>query len=193
MSRSILLSTTLPETERSDLAQEQVEYVLPLESLRKYDDLSLTIPAAPTGNHLGITSGTHGSATPLIVSSDAGGTTITQKLRFVYPLPPEYDDGQHVYVRIYGSMASAASASATVDVAAYESNFQGGLGSDLCQTSATTINGTSYVTCDFTIDPTGLVAGDELDVLVTFAATDVGGSGKTARIGKVSMVLDVRG
>jgi hypothetical protein len=187
------MSGTLPESQRSDIMQEQAEYVLPIESFRKYDDLTSHIPVSPTGSHLGVTSGTFGSATPLIVSSDAGNTTVTQKLRFTYTLPPEYDDGQRVYVRVYGSMASAASATATVDISAYESNFQAGLGSDLCLTSATTINSTSYATCDFTIDPTGLVAGDQLDIQLTFAATDVGGSGKTARIGKISMVLDIRG
>lgn len=68
------------------------------------------------------------------------------------------------------------------------------VGSDLVTTSATTINSLTAAAKEFAITPTGLVAGDELDVRVTIAITD--GATATAVIGRIMKLyalLSVRG
>jgi hypothetical protein len=54
-------------------------------------------------------------------------------------------------------------------------------GSDKVATSATSINSLTWDDIDFTLDQSGFVAGDEIDVLVTIAGVD--GAGATPVIG----------
>lgn len=160
---------------------------IPLSDFRK-NDMAVLASAGTTS--LGITAGTHGSASPMIVSSSTNGTSVTETARTLYRLPDYYRPGQPITVRISGRVATARTVAATVDVQAYKSNREGGVGSDLCTTAAASINSTSWADAEFVINSSGLQAGDVLDLELTVANNDTGGSSAgVAQIGAVEVVF----
>lgn len=194
MTQSVILSGTLPEIQRSNITKELKEFVIPWEHFRIWDSASNALLGAAAGtDDLGLALGTWASASPHILSSNSSGTTVTQYARCIYPLPAEYDDGQRVRIRVHGKVDVAAQVSNTIDIVAYESNKEAGIGSDLVTTAATAFT-TSYADIDFSLTPTGLVAGDLLDFRIAIALDDTAGANACiARLGCVSLMCDVRG
>lgn len=186
--------TTTTGVKRDDLTQDVLKpFTLPLEQWLKAD-LSAILGSAGT-THLGLVPGTHGSASPTIQTSDGKATTITRSMRRSIPIPIEYDAGQTLVLRLHAGMTGAVSdTTATVDVIAFKSDSEAGVGSDLCSTAAQSINSLTLADKDFTIDGTGLSPGDALDVLVTIAITD-GATGSAVKgiIGDTRLLADVQG
>lgn len=195
MARTIYLSGTLQELARSDLQLNTNEtYVIPFKSMGVSTSMA-ALPAAADGTSLGLVAGTHGSASPILKGSDAGGLTRTEKARFQFALPPEYEDGGTVTLRAHVRMQVVSADTATLDVEAYESDSEAGIGSDLCTTAAVDINSATWANKDFTIDASGLVAGDVLDIELTSSVYDSGDSAPNinSQIGLVAIRLDIRG
>jgi hypothetical protein len=165
-----------------------------IDTLKVWDDLSANLPGTAATDDLAIIEGTFGTDAPTIQTSDAKATTVTQRLRYQYPLPENYVAGDDVQVRIRGGMITTVSdTTATVDVECYAHDGDGGVGSDLCATAAQTINSLTKADKDFVITTTGLTPGTVLDIRVTIAITD--GATGTAVIGEIVspvMLLDVR-
>lgn len=181
---------------RTKLAQDGTQaYMIPWTAFRVHDALQTNLPGTAATDDLGLIGGTFGSASPVIQTSDAKATSVTQRARFQVALPPEYVDGETVTLRVHAGMNTTVSdGTATVDVECYESDKEGGVGSDICSTSATTINSLTAADVDFTITPSGLVSGDVLDVRVTIAITDSAtGTAVIGEIGYVALLLDVKG
>jgi len=181
---------------RSRLAQDTVQaYVVPFTACRVWDDLAALVPGTAATDDLGIIEGTFGTDAPTVQTSDAKATTVTQRLRFLFQLPPEYDSAQTLECRIRGGMITTVSdTTATVDVECYEADGDGAVGADLSATAATTMNSLTKANVDFTVTATSLVAGDWLDVRVTVAITDAATA--TAVIGEISQIvmrLDIKG
>ena len=173
--------------------RDLVAHNIPLNLLCVHDSM-LALPGTAANDDLGITAGTMGSASPSIVSSDGAQTTVTQYARFQYCLPPEYAAGQSVTLRIYAGMATVSDDKANVDVQAYEPTAAGVTSTDICETAAQSINSATLAAKDFVITPTELTAGDMIDVRITVAIDDTAtGSGVTAKITQVGMLLDIRG
>jgi len=55
----------------------------------------------------------------------------------------------------------------------YKDAGDGSVGSDICATAAQGINSLTLANKDFTITPTGIVAGDKLIIILSFAGADV--------------------
>ena len=181
---------------RTQLLQQDAQaYGIPLTALRVWDALQTNLPATAATDDLAIITGTLGTDVPTIQSSDGKATTITQYARFQFALPVEYVAAETVTLRLRGGMITTISdTTATVDVQAYKSDVDGASGSDLCSTSAISINSLTKANCDFTISSGSLSPGDLLDVRVAVAITD--SATGTAVIGEVSDVrflLDIRG
>ena len=66
----------------------------------------------------------------------------------------------------------------------HKADLDSGVGADLCQTAAVSVNSLAKVNADFTIDASGLVAGDLLFIRLTTLITD--GATVTAVIIEVS-------
>ena len=182
--------------DRAKLAAEQLKDNIPLELLRVHDAFQTDLPTTASSDDLGLIIGTFGTDAIVVQTSDAKNTSVTQRARFTYRLPMNYASGQPISVVAWAGMkTTVASSTATVDFEAYKKNDSTGLvGSDLVTTSATTINSLTAADKAFVIDPTGLAAGDELDIRVTIAITDVGtGTAVIGRIIKLYMLPTVRG
>jgi hypothetical protein len=181
---------------RSYIEQESFEpYVVPVTELRVWDNFTALLPQTAATDDLAVIEGTFGTDTDTVQTSDSKNTSVTQRCRFKFALPPEYVSGESIRVTIRGGMiTTVASSSATVDVECYAADGDGAVGSDLCTTAATSINSLTKADKDFDITPTGLAAGDELDIRVTIAITD--SATATAVIGEISKItvkLDIKG
>jgi hypothetical protein len=182
--------------ERSKLAGEQLKDNIPLELVRVWDAFQTSLPTTAASDDLGLIPGTWATDAIVIQTSDAKNTTVTQRARFVYRLPHNYASGQLISAVAWAGMkTTVANGTATIDFEAYKKNDSTGLaGSDLVSTSATTINSLTAADKAFTIDPTGLSAGDELDIRVTIAITDSAtGTAVIGRIMKLYMLPTVKG
>lgn len=182
---------------RGKFAQEALaSYMIPWTAFRVHDAYGTNLPATPSTDDLGLVGGTFGSATPSIQTEDlkAAGAT-TSYARFSVQLPPEYDAGETVIIRVHaGMLTTIADNAATLDVECYESNSEAGVSADLCATAATSINDLTLADKDFTITATSLVAGDWLDVRLKTVVTDAAtGTAVKAIIGKVALCCDIRG
>lgn len=177
---------------RTDLKQEDLaSYPVQLTQLRVHDAIQTNLPGTAANDDLAIISGTIGTADPVLRTSDAKATTVTQYARVQLPLPVEYQSGQTVTVVVNANMTTTVSdGTATVDLVAYRN----GAGSDICATAATTINDTDAADVSFTITPTNLVPGDMLDCRLAVAITD--SATETAVLGTINSITlkcDIRG
>lgn len=183
--------------ERSKLAQDGKKYLIPLEEWRIFDSASYAVlPNTAASDDLGLYLGTQGTTGLSIKTSDGKATTITQKARARFWLPPEYDAGESVAIVAFAGMETTVSdTTATVDFSVYKkSTADYTHGSDLVTTSATSINSETLAAKSFDITPTGLVNGDELSILMTVAITDSAtGTAVIGLITQVYFLLDVRG
>jgi hypothetical protein len=171
-------------------------FPIPLTSMRVFDNMAALLPTAGATDDLGLVEGTHGSATPTLQTEDlktAGATN--NSARFLVQLPWEYVAGATITLRFMAGMITAvADSTATLDCLVYkqQDDPDDAIGSDLCATAATTMNSLTFANIDFTVTPTGLSAGDILDVKITTAVNDAaGGSAVIAAISSAKLLCDV--
>lgn len=161
---------------------------------RIHDSIIASLPASPTADDLGIDQQTFGTSCPVIKTSDMGNTTVTQYARRLIAIPPNYEDGEALALSFIAGMDSVASSACTLDVQVFRVGDDGLIsGSDLYAGAAVTINSATYAQKDFSLSGATVVAGDVLDVRITITGTDVGGSGKIAKIKKAWLQFDSRG
>jgi hypothetical protein len=182
--------------ERAKLAQEILKDNIPLELVRVWDAYQTALPTTAAADDLGFIPGTWGTDAVVIQTSDSKNTSVTQRGRFYFRLPENYVAGQPLSIVAHAGMkTTVATASATVDFEVYQKNDATGLvGSDLVTTAATTINSLTASAKEFTVTPTGLLPGDELDCRVTIAIVDVAtATAVIGRIMKMHMLVSVKG
>ncbi len=188
----------VPAIERDDIAQEaNARFKVPLTNLRVWDAMQTNLPGTAAADDLALIGGTFGTASPVIQTSDGKATTLTQRARFLFSLPHNYDTGQSVTLRLRCGMVTTVAdngAATTVDVECYRSNDEGGIGTDICTTNAVTINSLTDSDKDFTINPATLNPGDTLDVRITVVVTDAAtGTAVIGQVGGIEFLLDVKG
>ncbi len=182
---------------RSDLTQDtSQEYTLRPEDWRVWDNMAALLPTAGATDDLGIVEGTFGTDSPSLQTEDlktAGATN--NYARRTFALPPEYDSGETIVVRLHaGMLTTVADTSATIDVECYLSDEEAGIGSDICATAAQSINNLVLADKDFTITATGLAAGDLLDIRITTAINDgASGTSVIGIVGAAKILLDIKG
>jgi len=184
---------------RSKLAQDSLlEYNVPLTALRVHDAAATLLPGTAANDDLALIEGSSGfGVDPLQLDAGdlkAAGAT-TRYARFSVAIPAEYVDGETVTIRIRSAVeTTVADTSCTVDVAAHRPDKDGGLSADLCTTAATSNNSLTAANQDFTITPTTIVAGDQLDVRIAIACNDAA-TGTVVRpsIYSVALLCDVQG
>ena len=186
------------EIARTKLALDSLsKYPIPLTDWKTFDAMATTLPGTAASDDLGLVSGTFGTNTPSIQTSDAKAATVTQKARCLVQLPQEYIGDEDVQFRFFAGMVTTVSdTTATLDLSVYKSDgdtTDDGNG-DLVTTAATTINSLTFANVDFVLTDTNLSPGDWLDVQATIAITD--GATGTAVIGcfgNAWLMCDVRG
>ena len=186
----------VPGISRNSLIQQDLaEYVVCFRDWRIHDNLSSLLPSTAAADDLALDGETFGTESPYLVSSDSKAATTTQYGRFQFALPVEYVAGQAVRVQVLAGMkTTVADGSATVDVSAYESDDDGGVGTDLVTTASTTINSLTQTTLNFDVTSTALAPGYVLDIRLAAAISDSStATAVLAKISRVAILLDVRG
>lgn len=120
-------------------------------------------------------------------------TSATYRHGFFVRLPVTFISGSEITVNVTGFVDVAPTVSKTLDLEAWKTASDGTVvGSDLVSTSAQAIT-TSAAVYSFTVDGSGLVAGDILLLNVAFALDDTGGSGaKKGLLTKVEATTALR-
>jgi hypothetical protein len=126
------------------------------------------------------------------------GSAQTRYARFSVTLPPNYVAGQTVKIRVKGGMVTTvADTTATVDVNCYLNDEDNTVSSDICTTTATSINSliATPTTTDFVITASSLSPGDVLDVQVAVAINDDnnGASVVIGCISQMALLCDTQG
>ena len=171
-------------------------FPIKLTDFRVHDAFATVLPGTSATDDLGLYGGSFGTNSPLIQTYDVktvGATTLYG--RALVQLPYNYVDGSSVSIKCHAGMEGAvADTSCTLDCEVYESDAEGGIGSDLVTTAATTINSLTYADVSYTVTAAGLVAGDWLDLRLAVAVNDgAGGASVQAAIGSVELVCDTKG
>jgi len=142
---------------------------VPLTDFRKSAAGKDSLPDAADATELGLADA-QGS---LILGTTTNNTSATEKAAVRVAIPAGYVAGQAVTLRVRAKVSVARFVSATVDAVVKECGDT--LGADICATAAQNLT-VAFVNYDFTITPTDLVAGDELNIELTLATNDTGGS-----------------
>jgi len=184
--------------DRDTILKQTPNAVLPIDmaTLRVWDAYQTNLPGTAAADDLALIGGTFGTAPPKVEAGDlkAAGST-TRKLRLSYILPESYDPGETAGLSLSaGVVTTVADTSCTIDVEAYLLDKLGSIGSDLCTTSAMTINHTTLADKLFAFNPAGLEPGDVLDVVVTIVCNDgATGTAVTPTIASFDRVCDIKG
>ena len=179
---------------RTQLATENLTpFRVPLETVRRFDAFQAVLTDTANADDMGLIGGTHASAAPQIQGVLAtGSATETQNCRFIFELPAEYVDGGVITLRVTcNTTGGQGEGTKTIDALAVSNDNDGTVSGELVTTTVITIDDTPTAR-DFTITPTGLVSGDELDIRLTSVIEDAGVDG-TFECERIDILLDVKG
>jgi hypothetical protein len=164
--------------------------------LRTWDAFATNLPGTAASDDLAVVNGTWGTNPLLVQAGDlkAAGAT-TRYARFEVCLPECYDAAETVTINLWGGMkTTVADTTCTVDLEVYKRDKISGISSDLCTTSATTINSLTFAEKTFTVTASSLSAGDVLDVRMAIACNDAAtGTAVIPTIAAIDLVCDIKG
>lgn len=200
---TITSTLTIPESgisaqTRSTILKQTDNAIFPIpwDSLRVWDSYHTNLPGTAAADDLALIGGTFGSAPPLVQAGDlkAAGAT-SRYARFQVIMPECYVAAETVTLIFSAGMkTTVADTTCTLDVEAYRIDKDSAIGSDLCTTSATTINSLVFADKTFTINAASLSAGDVMDVRITIACNDAAtGTAVTPTIAGMDLVCDIKG
>lgn len=181
---------------RSDITEQALaEYQISPLAWRVWNAVATLLTGTPNNDDLGIATGTLGTDFPYVWAGDLKTVTNTRYGALILPLPPEYVSGGDIRLRFHAGMLTTPSdGTATLDLQAYASDGEAGVGSDLCQTNAQSINSTTLADKDFVIDGSGLVPGDIIIARAAIAVADTAsGTAVDAAITETKLLLDIKG
>jgi hypothetical protein len=161
---------------RSALTVDTLQkYDLPLQDFVVHDDPSERLPGTAADDDFGIV-GEFGTAAIGLITEDKKSNGSAQAVygRTTFRLPPEYVAGATLQVVVSaGANTTVADTAMTVDVEARKVNATDGtVGADLVTTAAQTCNNLTAALKTFSLDATGLSAGDLLDIRVSISIHD---------------------
>jgi len=183
---------------RTSILKQDSNAIFPvnLTDLRVWDAYQTNLPGTAATDDLALIGGTFATAPPVISAGDlkAAGAT-TRYARFQICLPECYDSGETITLSLKAGMVTTiADASCTIDIQCYKIDKAAGIGLDLCATAAMTMNSLVFASKEFTITPSGLVAGDTFDVRVAITCTDAATvTAVTPTIAAIDLLTDIKG
>lgn len=186
----------IPGPARTNLTQNDLQpFPVPFTDFRVHDAFTTVLPSAGANDDLGLYGGTFGTSQAMIRTEDVKTLSKTEYARVLVRLPVEYQAAETVTLRMSaGAVTTVAGTSLTLDVEAYRVGKDNTLGSDICATSAQSINNLTFANKDFTITATTLSPGDVLDIRVAIAVVDAAtGTAVIGAIGSCDLLCDIKG
>jgi hypothetical protein len=190
----------LPTYPRSRLEQEgSMIQPLPITDWSVFDAFATRLAVtALSADDLSLVGGTFGTDAPFISTLDVKGVGCTKRARILFQLPCEYVTGASLFIRAFAGMKGVVSDGAcTIDFSAYKLGITTNAtlvdGGDLVTTAATNIKFLSWANYDFAINPSGLVAGDWLDIQMTIVVVDAATPTAVIAGCRPSMAVTIKG
>jgi len=188
-SNGIRVTDTSGQVKQTATSTSLVPISIPVHDWRKTDGVTVNAATAATTN-FGMILGTPGTDFPHLETIDGKNATTAVVSRIVVRTPQNYVAGSAITIRARCGMKTTVasnSAATTIDFSAYSnSGVANGSSADLITTAAQSINSLTAANYDFVLDPTGLVAGQDIQLQMTLTVTDVATG--TAVIGTVNHV-----
>lgn len=182
---------------RSKLQQNALQkYIVPWSAFRVHDAIETLLPQPSANDDFGWPpTQTFGTVAPYLRSYDLKTLTQAVYARAQFYIPPEYDSGQTITLRIRaGMVTTVAGTSATIDAEVHKADRDGAVGADICATAAKSCNTLVTADYDFTITPTGIVPGDWFDFRLALSVVDAAtGTAVIGCVYEVAFLLDIRG
>lgn len=177
------------------VVRERMPYAIPMTSLKTHDAMVTNLPGTAANDDMGLVTGTPGTNALKLQGVDFGGTTCDEKAAFEFVLPAEYAPGGNITLRAYAGMTTAISdGTCTLDCECWADDGDGTVSSDLCLTSAQSINSLTFAYKEFSINPAGRQPGDRLFVRLAFAGSDTGNAAvMIPTITSLHILLDITG
>jgi hypothetical protein len=182
------------EIERAKLASETLKrFEWPIADLKRGSNL-LDLLSSDDGTNWANTGLPHGVGGAAHLHSYGQGASGSRTGRLIYTLPECYKPGGTITVRLRGRVDKIPQVAGTLDVSVRTIADWVTVGADICTTNAQSLT-TSFANYDFTITPTDRTPGDELDILLTEAVDDTGGSGGaiTLYVIRAGVLLTIQG
>lgn len=166
---------------------------IPLRLTQARDDDGQPMAAAASAGKFGLSVGGWGTGGMKIVGEAANANTKTDDMLIEVALPQNYEAGTDLTFAIVARVDTPLNTTATIDVEAYLSDTNGGVGSDLCSTAGQACNSATWATYTFTIAGATLAPGRTVEVYIRGVANDGGGTtnGKI-EIGRVYYTTSTR-
>ena len=191
---AITSSASTGSIPRANLTEDALlAHGIPLTSVRGATGLSLTATETAGGFNLDI------STNVLLLKGEiTDNETEVSVCHAEYVLPDNYVAGGDITVRFRAALIKTGAPTnngSTLDLEVYKQG-DGAVGSDLCATAAVTFAALdTWYNKDFTVTPTGLVAGDRLTFKITSSVIDseAGAGTIICNIAAISVLADVKG
>jgi len=171
-------------------------YGIPITSAVVWDS-GQPLPSTAANDDLGFAfgAGVSASVSPVIETGDIKASNSTRKAAIPIILPDRYSAGKSLTLKMFaGAKTTISDTSMTLDVEVFKSDGDGTSNADICATSAISINSLTHASRDFTITPTGLVAGDLLWAVISIAYNDSAtATAVIGQIGKIDLEAVCRG
>lgn len=150
------------------------------------DDDGQPMAAGASAGKFGQSVGGWGTGGIVLVGELANANTKTDQAFFELVLPQNYEAGTDLTVVVQARVGAVLNTAATLDFEAYLSNENGGVGSDICATTAQSINSATWAEYSFTITGTTLSPGRTIELYMQGVANDSGGTTNNGiQIGRV--------
>lgn len=173
----------------------QIAYVEP----QKYGVGTVGIPVTAVGQLTGIALAATETAGSFNINLDAdmldligettNNETETTEGVFQVCLPSNYLPGGAVKIRVSHRVVGAGTAgSCTCDVEVFKQDGNGAIGTDLCTTAAAATLDDTWTDTYFTVTPTGFVAGDRLNVVITTVVVESATADLTSEIDNLALI-----
>jgi len=190
-------ATGLHTHPRSNIETEaSVRYQIPLMSWRDFDGSAMKVAGeSPTTSDFYIVAPGMGAGTRYIRGADAISNTKTSTTQREFCLPPEYVAGTDIELKIHIRYTGAGTAGTkTIDAEVYELTDAGAVGADLNGDAIEDMTASFADTAGFTIDGSGLVAGDMLMIVIQAVLQETVGSDTIhVEIGSIELQLGIKG
>ena len=172
MVREFAMISNVPPLQKEDF--QIVQYIhesLRLLDGRIWDSVQTNITTAGNDD-LGVA----GTNAIYLTTASVQGAAATRHARFMFVLPSTYIAGNPVRIAVCaGILDAVATTKAEVDVTAYREDNSGVATSDICITSAQSVNSVTKAFKYFSLNPATLIPGDRINLRVTLDMDDTGG------------------
>lgn len=179
---------------RAELVEDALQpYGIPIVGLQQTTGIPLAVTETAGNFNVDVT--TNVILAKAEITDNETEVSVTQ---FQFVLPPEYVSGGDISIRLPVAIVKTGAGSnngSTIDCSVYK-QASGAVGSDLVTTAAQTFAALdTWYNKDFVVTPTGLVAGDILNVVISSSVIDNEAGAGTLRLNMSPprVLLDVKG